>query len=79
MGRHIAATSRRSRVKILLHSIVFASTLTGVGKYTGEMVEWLASRGNEVRVVTAPPYCPEWQVAPGYRAGRYSTSARMRA
>lgn len=60
-------------MKILLHSIFFAPTLTGVGKYTGEMAEWLASRGHEVRVVTAPPYYPEWQVAPGYRAGRYST------
>lgn len=59
-------------MRILLHGINFAPELTGVGKYTGEMAEWLAARGHEVRVVTAPPYYPEWQVRAGYRAGRYS-------
>ena len=29
--------------------------LTGTGKYTGELAYWLADRGHEVRVVTAPP------------------------
>lgn len=59
------------QLKILVHSINFAPELTGVGKYTGEMVEWLAARGHEVRVVTAPPYYPGWRVGSGYRAGRY--------
>ncbi len=59
-------------MKILLHGINFPPELTGVGKYTGEMAEWLAARGHDVRVVTAPPYYPEWQVRGGYRAGRYS-------
>src|SRR5680860_876880 len=59
-------------MKILLHGINFAPELTGVGKYTGEMAQWLAAHGHEVRVVTAPPYYPEWQVHDCYRAGRYS-------
>ena len=63
----------RPSVKILVHGIFFAPVLTGVGKYTGEMASWLASRGHEVRVVTAPPYYPDWRVSPGYRAGRYAT------
>jgi len=50
-------------VKILIHGINFSPELTGIGKYTGEMAEWLTLRGHELRVVTAPPYYPQWQVA----------------
>lgn len=60
-------------MKILVHGINFVPELTGVGKYTGEMAEWLAARGHEVRVVTAPPYYPDWRVSPDYRASRYAT------
>ena len=35
------------------------------------MGEWLAARGHEVRVVTAPPYYPEWRVAEGYSPHAY--------
>jgi colanic acid biosynthesis glycosyl transferase WcaI len=59
-------------MKILIHGINFAPELTGVGKYTGEMAEWLASRGHDVRVVTAPPYYPGWSISTGYRAARYT-------
>ena len=54
-------------LKILLYGINFAPELTGIGKYTGEMAAWLAERGHAVRVVTAPPYYPDWKV--GMRAG----------
>lgn len=60
-------------MKILLHGINYAPELTGVGKYTGELGAWLAAQGHEVRVVTAPPYYPAWQVAPPYSARRYRT------
>jgi colanic acid biosynthesis glycosyl transferase WcaI len=62
-------------VKILLYGINFAPELTGVGKFTGEMAEWLAARGHEVRVVTGHPYYPGWRVHPGYRANRYRTES----
>jgi colanic acid biosynthesis glycosyl transferase WcaI len=58
-------------VKILIHCINFSPELTGIGKYSGEMAEWLAGRGHEVRVVTAPPYYPQWHIAAGY-ANRWS-------
>lgn len=32
------------------------------------MAAWLAARGYEVRVVTAPPYYPDWAVGAGYSA-----------
>ena len=35
------------------------------------MGEWLAARGHEVKVVTAPPYYPEWRVAEGYSPHAY--------
>jgi colanic acid biosynthesis glycosyl transferase WcaI len=50
----------------------FLPEKTGVGKYTGEMAEWLAGQGAEVTVVTAPPYYPEWKLQPGYRHWWYS-------
>ncbi|MDM0012623.1 glycosyltransferase WbuB [Variovorax sp. J22P168] len=59
-------------MKLLVYGINFAPELTGIGKYSGEMVAWLAARGHEVRVVTAPPYYPDWAVWPGYNAGQYT-------
>lgn len=58
-------------MRILLYGINFEPELTGIGKYTGEMARWLAAAGHDVRVVTAPPYYPDWAVHPPYRAGRY--------
>jgi colanic acid biosynthesis glycosyl transferase WcaI len=58
-------------MKILIHGINYYPELTGIGKFTGEMAEWLSSRGHKVRVVTAPPYYPEWQIGKGYSAFRY--------
>ena len=56
------------RLRLLVYGINFWPELTGVGKYTGEMCRWLAARGHEVHMVTAPPYYPAWRVAEGYRA-----------
>lgn len=58
-------------MRILIHGINYSPELTGIGKYSGEMADWLAKRGHEVRVVTAPPYYPEWRVGSGYSAWRY--------
>ena len=63
-------------MKILIYGIHSAPALTGIGKYSAEMAEWLAARGHEVSVVTAPPYDPQWEVQPGYRAGRYAQETR---
>lgn len=57
-------------MKILLHGLNAKPELIGVGKYTGEMAEWLAAQGHAVRVVTAYPYYPQWRVADPYR-GRW--------
>jgi len=59
-------------MRILIYGINFHPEPTGVGKYSGEMAQWLASRGHEIRVVTAPPSYPQWRIFPGYRAWKYS-------
>ena len=53
-------------MKILIYGINFSPELTGIGKYTGERAEWLADQGHEVRVITAPPYYPEWSIGKKY-------------
>ncbi|WP_454695511.1 WcaI family glycosyltransferase [Achromobacter aegrifaciens] len=58
-------------MRILIYGINYAPELTGIGKYSAELAEWLAAHGHEVSVVTAPPYYPQWQVHEGYRADRY--------
>ncbi|WP_276641979.1 colanic acid biosynthesis fucosyltransferase WcaI [Siccibacter turicensis] len=58
-------------MKILVYGINYAPELTGTGKYTGEMVEWMARQGHDVHVITAPPYYPQWAVQNGYASWRY--------
>lgn len=58
-------------MRLLIYGLNYAPELTGVGKYTGEMAEWLQGRGHQVRVVTAPPYYPAWKAGAGYRGWNY--------
>lgn len=58
-------------MKLLVVGINYRPELTGIGKFTGEMAEWLVNRGVEVRVITAPPYYPTWDVLEGYSGKRY--------
>ena len=58
-------------MRILMYGVNYAPELTGIGKYSGEMAEWLVAQGHEVRVVTAPPYYPEWKVSDGYSSYWY--------
>jgi colanic acid biosynthesis glycosyl transferase WcaI len=38
----------------------------GIGKYNGEMIEWLASKGHDCTVITSYPYYPHWKVQEPY-------------
>lgn len=64
-----------NRLKVLVYGLNFSPEPTGIGKYTGELVEALCAAGHEVRVVTAPPYYPRWQVWKGYRRFWYGTES----
>jgi colanic acid biosynthesis glycosyl transferase WcaI len=59
-------------MKVLLYGLNYAPEPVGIGKYSGELAQWLASRGHQVRVITAPPYFPQWQV----RVNRYRREKR---
>ncbi|GJL65529.1 MAG: glycosyltransferase WbuB [Nitrospirales bacterium] len=54
-------------MKILVYGINFYPESIGVGKFTGEMSAWLSLQGNELRVVTAPPYYPNWHLYEGFK------------
>jgi colanic acid biosynthesis glycosyl transferase WcaI len=58
-------------MKVLILGLNFAPELIGVGKYTADFAAWLSERGHQVRIVTAPPYYPEWRVGRGYAGWRY--------
>ena len=62
-------------MKILIHGLNFSPELIGIGKYTGELAQWMAATGHEVHVVTAPPYYPDWKVRSPYRSWRYQTES----
>lgn len=49
-------------MKILIYGLHFKPDLIGIGKYTGEMADWLFGRGHEIRVITAPHFYPEWKL-----------------
>jgi colanic acid biosynthesis glycosyl transferase WcaI len=58
-------------MRILILGLNFSPELTGIGKYTGEMAEFLSQNGFDVRVITTPPYYPHWKVQAGYTWWRY--------
>lgn len=65
------AAALQTRRRILLYGLNFAPEPTGIGKYTGELAQWLSSQGHDVRVVCAAPYYPDWRIGAGYKAWRY--------
>lgn len=54
-------------MKFLLYGLNYAPEPVGIGRYSGDLALWLAQRGHQVRVITAPPYFPGWAVAPPHR------------
>lgn len=53
-------------MRILIYGINYTPELTGIGKYTGELGSFLTERGDEVEVITAPPYYPAWSIKAPY-------------
>jgi colanic acid biosynthesis glycosyl transferase WcaI len=62
-------TASVSNKRILIYGMNYAPELAGVGKYTGEIAEYLAAEGADVTVVTTPPHYPGWAVQKGYSNG----------
>lgn len=57
--------------RILLLGYNFYPEPTGIGKYSGEMMQWLARHGYDCQVLTTYPYYPYWQVQAPYDAHRF--------
>jgi colanic acid biosynthesis glycosyl transferase WcaI len=55
-----------SKKRILLVGGNFYPETTGIGKYNGEMIDWLAAHGYDCTVITTYPYYPHWQVQNPY-------------
>ena len=53
-------------MNVFVYSLNYAPELTGIGKYNYEMVRRLSELGVSIRVITAPPYYPEWRHNEGY-------------
>ena len=53
-------------MRIILYGINYAPEQVGIGKYSSELTNWLSARGHNVRVITAQPYFPAWQIRADY-------------
>jgi colanic acid biosynthesis glycosyl transferase WcaI len=49
---------------------------TGISQTVGEFAAFLTQRGMDVRVATAMPYYPQWQIWPDYRGAIWRTEQR---
>lgn len=57
--------------RILFIGCNFSPEPTGIGKYSGEMVNWFANKGYHCSVITTYPYYPYWAVQEPYRKNRF--------
>ena len=73
----IALESAPSVRRVFIYGINYSPEPTGVGRYTGEIGEYLAGQGLEIDVVTAVPHYPGWAVRGNYR-NRYSVERGTR-
>jgi colanic acid biosynthesis glycosyl transferase WcaI len=62
---------RLTHMKILISACHFTPDPIGVGKFNGEMAEWLALQGHDVRAIVGAPFYPQWKIAEGYSGTRY--------
>lgn len=57
---------------ILLIGYNYYPEPTGIGKYSGEMVDWFAKQGYDCTVITTYPYYPFWKVQAPYFKYRFT-------
>ncbi len=60
-----------AEMKVLIVGLNYSPEMTGIGKYTGELAEWLALNGQNVKVITTPPYYPQWNIQEPYKRFGY--------
>ncbi|QCR22589.1 WcaI family glycosyltransferase [Pontibacter sp. SGAir0037] len=62
---------------ILLIGYNYYPEPTGIGKYSGEQINWLAKKGYDCTVITSYPYYPYWKVQEPYLRDRYRYKKEM--
>ncbi|MFD0791997.1 WcaI family glycosyltransferase [Mucilaginibacter litoreus] len=60
-----------NKKSVLILGINFYPELTGIGKYTGEMANWLSDNNYQCTVVTSFPYYPNWKMQLPYKGNWY--------
>jgi colanic acid biosynthesis glycosyl transferase WcaI len=65
-------TDEHPRVTVI--GLNYVPEPTGIAPYTSGLAAGLASRGWEVRAVTAYPHYPDWNIAPGYVGAKLKES-----
>jgi colanic acid biosynthesis glycosyl transferase WcaI len=56
--------------RLLLITGNYSPEPTGIGKYNGEMMQWLAEKEYDCTVITTYPYYPHWKIQPPYEQQR---------
>jgi hypothetical protein len=64
--------------RILLIGYNYHPEPTGVGNYTGEMIEWFNAKGYDCTVLNSYPYYPYWKVQEPYCKKRFLYSMEER-
>ncbi|MRI02125.1 WcaI family glycosyltransferase [Kriegella sp. EG-1] len=62
---------------LLLVGYNYYPELTGIGKYSSEMINWLAENDYDCEVITTYPYYPYWSVQEPYRKKRFWYSTEI--
>lgn len=57
--------------RILFIGVNFSPEPIGIGKYNGEMIDFLAKQGYDCTVLTTYPYYPQWAVQEPYTKYKY--------
>ena len=65
-----------NKKRILLISHNFSPEPIGIGKYNGEMIDWLLNKGYDCTVITTFPYYPYWKVQPPYNNWWYKKEVK---
>lgn len=60
-----------NKKRVLVIGINCFPEITGIGKYTGIMVNWLSDNDYECTVVTGFPYYPRWKISKPYTGNFY--------
>jgi colanic acid biosynthesis glycosyl transferase WcaI len=63
--------------KFLLIGYNFHPEPTGIGKYSGEMIQWLAENSHDCTVITSYPYYPYWKIQEPYSKKKFSYSKEV--